>query len=297
MKRTKIDLLKKYEASNRPLILDGAMGSLLQQRGIPIHSNLWSSAANITHPGEVIQIHKDYIDAGAEIITTNTFRSNPNSFRQSNLHIKNEEFIRCGVQLAINAIEDEQIIIAGSNAPAEDCYQPERSIANNKLDYNHKLHIEQLWESGCDVIWNETQSHWDEIEIICRFCSENLYPFTINLYFDDNLKLLSGEPLDEAVNFISDFSPVGIGFNCIKPQLLKEYFQTYSPPKFWGFFFNCGKSDVQNEEMSCILDPCNYIEEIKPFLEMNPMYVGSCCGSNLDHTKAIKELFDELYRN
>ncbi len=298
MNRSRIDLLEKYESLKRPLILDGAMGSLLHQKNIPLHKNLWSSIVNITHPEVIKQIHKEYIDAGAGILTTNTFRTNPNAFHNSNLNITNEEFIRCSVQLAINSVETEgTIIIAGSNAPAEDCYQVERLITNNKLDYNHKLQIEQLWESGCDIIWNETQSHWDEIEIICKFCFENSYPFTVNLYFNDDLKLMSGEPLAEAVNFISDFSPIGIGFNCIKPQLLKEYFQKNSPSKNWGFYFNCGKGDVRDEIMSCDLDPNNYIEEIKPFLEMNPMYVGSCCGSSPNHTKAIKELFDEVYRN
>jgi methionine synthase I (cobalamin-dependent) len=297
MKRNKIDLLKKYETSNRPLILDGAMGTLLLQRNIPIHQNLWSSAANITHPNEVLQIHEEYIKSGAEIITTNTFRTNPNVFQHSNLNITNDEFVRCGVQLAVNAIGDVEIIIAGSNAPAEDCYQSERHIAKNKLESNHKIHIESLWENGVDLIWNETISHWDEIEIICKYCSENSYPFTMNLFFNDDLKLLSGEPLNEAVNFISDFSPTGIGFNCVKPQLLQKYFKNNTHPKNWGFYFNCGKSDVRGEIISCDLDPLNYIEEIKPFLEMNPIYVGSCCGSNPNHTKTIKELFDELYRN
>lgn len=297
MNRSRIDLLAKYELFNQPLILDGAMGSLLQQKNIELHKYLWSSIANITHPEVIVQIHKEYIDAGAEIITTNTFRSNPNAFCQSNLHITNEEFIRCGIQLAIDAIEDKQILIAGSNAPAEDCYQVERSIINNKLDYNHKLHIEQLWESGCDIIWNETQSHWDEIKIICAFCSENSYPYVVNLYFTEELNLLSGEPLHEAVSFISDFSPAGIGFNCISPQLLKKYFENNTPPKNWGFYFNCGGGNIYDEIIKCGLEPQSYLNEVKQFLELNPMYVGSCCGSNPNHIRAIKELFNELYRN
>lgn len=297
MKRKRIDLIKSYESIRRPLILDGAMGSLIQQQQIPLHKSLWASIANYTHPEAVQNIHKEYIDSGAEIITTNTFRSNPNAFRQSNFNITNEEFIRCGVQLAINAREDAQIIIAGSNAPAEDCYQIERSISQKTLDYNHKLHIELLYESGCDIIWNETQSHWDEIKIISNFCSENSFPFVVNLFFTDELNLLSGEPLLEAINFISEFSPVGIGFNCIKHHTLKMYTDVYAHPTNWGLYLNCGNSDFQNERIKCGIDPHNYAHDLKAFLELNPMYVGSCCGSNPDHTKAIKELFNEVYRN
>ena len=296
MNQSRIDFLTKYETLKRPLILDGAMGTILQQKNIPLHKYLWSSIANITHQELIVQLHKEYVDAGAEIITTNTFRSNPNAFSKSNLNITNEEFIRSGVQLAIEAIEEKQIIIAGSNAPAEDCYQKERTITQNKLDYNHKFHIEQLWKSGCDIIWNETQSHWDEIKIICAFCSENSYPFTINLYFNEELNLLSGEPLHDAISFVSDFSPTGIGFNCVRPQLLKRYFENYTPPSKWGFYFNCG-GDIHDEIIKCDIDPNEYLNDVKQFLDLNPMYIGSCCGSNQNHTRAIKELFNELYRN
>ena len=297
MIRERIGLLEKYESLGRPLILDGAMGSLIQQQHIPLHKTLWSSIANYTHPDAVLKIHKEYINAGAEIITTNTFRSNPNAFRHSNLNITNEEFIRCGVKLAIDAREDDQIIIAGSNAPAEDCYQTERSINEKTLDYNHKLHIDLLYESGCDIIWNETQSHWDEIKIICNFCSENFFPFVVNLFFTGNFKLLSGEPLSEVVNFISDFSPIGIGFNCIKSQLLDNHFKNNTPPGNWGFYFNCGDESLHHEIIKCGIDPNIYSNEIRPYLDKNPTYVGSCCGSNPNHTKAIKELFNEVYRN
>ena len=57
----------------RPLILDGAMGSLLQQHGVPRDEHLWMSLANITHPDAVTELHKQYIKAGADIIKTNTF--------------------------------------------------------------------------------------------------------------------------------------------------------------------------------------------------------------------------------
>ena len=296
MNKDRIDIFKRSEFLNRPLILDGANGSLLQQKNIPLHNNLWSSIVNITHPEEVLKIHKEYIDAGAEIVTTNTFRTNPNAVRNSNLNITNEEFIRCGVQLAIKSAENYiGIIIAGSNPPAEDCYQVERSIPVNKLEYNHKLQIEQLWENGCDIIWNETQSHWDELKIISTFCSENGYPFVINLYFSDELTILSGEPLNEAVSYISGFSPKAIGFNCIRPELLKKYFENYSPPDNWGFYFNCGHDSPAGQIIDCAVDSHDYAEEVKPLLDLKPLFAGSCCGSNPDHTKAIKRLFDEVY--
>lgn len=279
------------------MILDGAIGTLLQERKIPIDKILWSSNANLNFAKEVIHLHKDYIESGAEIITTNTFRTNPVSYNRSNLKISNKEFVKNSVNLALEAKGEKELIVAGSNAPAEDCYQAERTISKNELEYNHKKHIEWLWESGCDIIWNETQSHLDEIEIIAKFCSENSISFIISLYFDNNLNLLSGQPLQHVIDFIKSYSPTAIGFNCIKPELFLRFAESYQLPNKFGVYFNCGAGQVTGTNIQCGVDPTGYVESIKLFMSNELLFVGSCCGSNPDHTKAIKEYFNEVYRS
>ena len=153
---SRLDLLKLHEFLGRPLILDGALGSNLQDLIQSDGDDLWSSRINLEKPNEVIDLHKKYIKAGADIITTNTFRTNRIAFRTAELKITNEEFVRTAVEIAIEARGDESIIIAGSNAPAEDCYQIERTISQNELQKNHHDHINYLWKNGCDIIWNET---------------------------------------------------------------------------------------------------------------------------------------------
>ncbi len=297
MDKSRIDILKKQKSINRPLILDGANGSLLKQVTKFEDNILWSSIINIKNPEKVIALHKEYIDSGADIITTNTFRTNPTVYKQSNINFSNEEFVLRSVQLAIEACDKKEIIIAGSNAPAEDCYQTKRTIPKYELEYNHKKHIELLWESGVDVIWNETQSHLDEIEIISKFCSSNSIPFVMNFFFTSEFNLLSGEPLTKAINMVEDYSPLCIGFNCIKPELFIKYSENNVLPKSWGLYLNCGAGNVEDKNISCGIEPKDYIELIKPFLESNPLFVGTCCGSNPNHTKAIKEYFNEVYRN
>ena len=297
MHKTRIDILKKQKSLNRPLILDGANGSLLKQ-AVEFEDNiLWSSILNISKPEKVIALHKEYIDSGADIITTNTFRTNPTVYKQSNINLSNEEFVRQSVRLAIEARNEKEIIIAGSNAPAEDCYQSERTIRKYDLEYNHKKHIELLWESGVDVIWNETQGHWDEIEIISKFCSSNFIPFVMNFYFTSELNLLSGEHLTDAIKMAEGFSPISIGFNCVKPEQFVKYYERNELPKVWGLYMNCGAGNVEDKNISCGIEPKEYVDLLKPFLKSNPLFVGSCCGSNPNHTKAIKEYFNEVYGN
>jgi len=295
--KSRIDILKKQKSISRPLILDGAMGSLLKQVTKFEDNIFWSSILNITNPQKVITLHKEYIDSGADIITTNTFRTNPAVYKQSNINLSNEELVRRSVQLAIEARNEKEIIIAGSNAPSEDCYQVERIIPKYDLEYNHKKHIELLWESGVDVIWNETQSHWDEIETISKFCSSNSIPFVMNFFFTHEFNLLSGEPLTDAINMVEDYSPLSVGFNCVKPGQLLKYYERHELPKSWGFYLNCGAGNVEDKNILCGIEPKDYIEVIKPYLDSNPLFVGSCCGSNPNHTKAIKEYLNEVYGN
>ncbi len=289
-----MNLLLNYKRkTNRPLILDGAIGSLLLSRGVEEDKYLWSSLANLKNPDLVRTVHSEYAKAGADIITTNTFRTNPAALKLSGYDIDQVKFVRESVALATGLKNEFDILVAGSNAPAEDCYQIERTISFNDLEYNHKKHIELLWESGCDFILNETQSHMDEIEIICRFCSENQIPYVLSLYFLSNLKLLSGEPVTEAVEFISAFNPMAISFNCIPPENFENLIKLLKIKTEWGFYLNCGLSSPDEQIISCVISPDDYLEDIKKWLPFNPVFVGACCGSTPEHIKNIKAFLDE----
>jgi homocysteine S-methyltransferase len=220
---------------NQPLILDGARGSLLQRKGLTSETPLWSAKANIDYPETVLLIHNDYIQASADIITTNTFRTNPYSLKQSGISHDNR-FVKYAVDMAKQAKGDLPIFIAGSNAPAEDCYQIESKISIKELERNHKDHIDNLIESGCNFILNETQSHFNEIKIICSHCSQNSIPYIISFFFNESLKLLSGEKLSTAIEFALDHDPLAISFNCITIPEFKKIFEKSSLNYFWGFY-------------------------------------------------------------
>lgn len=288
-------LLLNRDEKKKPLLLDGAIGSFLQAAGCPLDKYLWSSRLNIERPELVKKLHSDYIDTGADIITTNTFRTNPVAKKKSNLSITNSELVNRSVQLIKDIATTKKVIIAGSNAPAEDCYQQERTISFFDLEYNHKKHIELLYNAGVDIIWNETQSHIDEIEIICRFCSDNNIPFTMNLFFNGNLRLLSGHSINEALEIIRAFLPAGIGVNCIKPELFRNFQEINQKKWIDGFYFNCGKSEVIEKSIQCSLSPQDYFLQIKDFFTEELLYVGSCCGSSPLHTKLLREKIDEIY--
>lgn len=292
--KNNLDLLFQFaKRRNRPLLLDGAMGSQLQQRGIQSHPQLWMSAANLSQPNEVIKLHKAYVKAGADIITANTFRTNPISVSKSDVKINSSQFVKKSVKLAQEAIDDKKLILAGSNPPAEDCYRVERRISKKEIEANHTQHIESLMQSGCHLILNETQSHFDEILFVSKFCDRNSIPYMMSLFFTTEMKILSGENLFEVIKLVEDCNPLAIGFNCIMQNTFQKAFHRISKNSSWGFYMNCGGSAINNDNIVCGISPQDYSHEIEKYLPKNPVFIGSCCGSSPNHTKELRKLLDE----
>jgi methionine synthase I (cobalamin-dependent) len=286
-----VNIFSLAKRINRPLILDGAIGSLLQQNGVKPDKRLWMSIANITHPELVIKIHRDYIDAGADIITTNTFRTNPAAAKGLSEYTPGQ-LVKRAVKLAKKGTGNLPVLIAGSNAPAEDCYQVERTISKHELAQNHKKHIDLLMECGVHFILNETHSHFDEIKIISKYCDKNDIPYLMSLFFTDELKLLSGEKLSETLKFLNDSNALALGFNCVLPSTMEKAKNLTKFPANWGLYLNCGDGSFSDTDIKCGISPITYSDEINKYLKLSPAYIGACCGSSPAHIKGIKKMLD-----
>ncbi len=291
MNNFNVNIFSEARKSGRPLILDGAMGSLLQQKGFESGGASWMTEINEKNPEKIIEIHKEYIVAGADIITTNTFRTNPAAFHASEV-INISKYVENAVKLAIESVRNSSVVIAGSNPPAEECYQSERLISNKILEQNHHNHIDLLINSGVDFILNETFSHLDEIIIVCNYCSSENIPYTISLYLNDELRLLSGETLKDSLNLIKKHNPFAIGLNCISPEHFEKAFKSMDSNYNWGFYLNCGFDEHNVNEIKCRVAPKTYGEIVKKYLEYQPSFIGACCGSSPEHIKTIKRILD-----
>ena len=281
---------------NRPLILDGAMGSLLQQKGIKSEGELWTSLANLRNPELVLSIHKSYIKAGSDIITSNTFRTNPAAVN-SQSKIKFEQFVKASVQLAKDAAKGYNVLIAGSNAPAEDCYQAERKISKKELERNHKRHIDELMKNECDFVLNETQSHFDEIKIICDYCNSKSIPFVLSLLVNEQLALLSGERVSEVIKFALDKNPLSLSFNCISPTVFDNLFRQLKFNFNWGVYLNLGGGNIHSKSILTCVSADDYAKMISKYLYKQPSFIGGCCGSNPNHIKKLNQVLDGKFNN
>ncbi len=289
----KINPFEIAAQKNRPLILDGAIGSQLQKMGVDTSTPLWSSIANITAPEIVTQLHQKYIEAGADIITTNTFRTNPSALKNVSGYSVTK-LVKEGVRLAHFAAANRLITIAGSNAPAEDCYQWERKITLKELANNHAKHIDLLMDNGAHFILNETQSHFDEIKIICSHCSKNNVPFVVSLFTFDSITILSGETIVEVIKYIESFSPLAISINCISLKSFEKVEPEFITKLPKGFYLNLGLGRFSDHQIKRAVTPAKYGEFVKKHIVKGTGFVGSCCGSSPAHTKVLKEVINEL---
>lgn len=277
----------------KPLLLDGSMGSYLQSRHDIPENPLWSSLYNFTRPDIVRNLHREYMEAGADIITTNTFRTNPAVLAHSSIGISVERAVSESVLLAKEAASSTSILIAGSNPPAEDCYQIPRTISKTELANNHYRHINALIDAGVHFILHETQSHFDEIAIICEYCHNNKIPYVISLFITDSMTILSGENISDVLTYISFYNPLAVSFNCIKPDLFHLLAEKIQLPDQWGVYLNCGSGNYTDSNITCGIDPKAYAVIIKNYLSFNPVFAGGCCGTTPDHIKELRTLLDE----
>lgn len=274
-------------------VLDGAMGSFLESSGIVKKDDLWATRALIENPEVVINIHSSYIKSGADIITTNTFRTNPLVMQKYNLESK--YFVGKAVELCKLSKKNNHVYIAGSNPPAEDCYQVERTVTKESLKYNHQYHISLLYENEVSFILNETISHYDEIEIICEYCDFNKIPFVISLYLNDDGNILSGEPLGQVMNDIIQYQPLAVSLNCISYEVFLNAITSIDLNYNFGFYLNCFSQYYKNSYTN--INAAEHYKIVKEFINYHPVFIGSCCGSTPEHTKMIKKAINEINNN
>ena len=152
----------------KPLILDGAIGTELINKGVKTPLPLWSAIANEQNYDEVVKIHKSYIENGCNIITTNTFRTTERTYKKAgykNPFLDSNNSSDLAIKAANEARKNHDILIAYSIAPLEDCYEPDnfpgQSVAFKEYDYM----IKNLNNKAIDIILFETMGNIKEIEL------------------------------------------------------------------------------------------------------------------------------------
>jgi len=175
-------------AEGAPLLLDGATGTELEKRGVDTSSPIWSAIALKKFPQLVEDIHFEYVQAGAEIITANTFRTHQRSLAKVALGHEAMSLSKKAIELVRRAIDrsDKNIFIAGSIAPLEDCYSPELVPSDEELFLEHSLRAENVAISNADLLLSETMNTIREAVAAASAASQTGLPFGVSFVCGDD---------------------------------------------------------------------------------------------------------------
>ncbi len=289
--------------SGLPLLLDGAMGTELQRRGVETRLPLWSVHGLLEQPDLVREIHRDYIRAGAEIITTNTFRSTTRALGKGGLAARARELTRLAVELAHEARDREAshpVWIAGSVAPLEDCYEPRLAPEAETARAEHRQLIRWLKDAGVDLILVETMNTIREAEAALAEAKEAHLPVLVSFACDVGGRILSGEPLTEAVAALSPLRPDAFLINCTSiPHVangLRSLRAATSKP--FGAYANNGSADpTLGWRFATTLGLDEYVMAARQWIEIGARIIGGCCGTTPEHIRALHVLRDAMARN
>lgn len=284
-------------AEGPPLLLDGATGTELQRRGVDTGLPLWSARALTDAPEVLRQIHMDYVQAGAEILTANTFRTHGRSLDHAGLAHRAREFTFRAVDLARAAFGDVGTDgwVAGSVAPLEDCYSPELVPPRRELEAEHREMVDHLAEAGVDLLLLETMNTTREAVVATLAAVETGLPTAVGFVCGRNGRLLSGEPVAEAVREVASVGPDLVVINCTPtPDVvvaLEAAREATTLPL--GAHANVGRADDEEGWVNTdSVDPDSYASYAAVWLEMDVRLVGGCCGTRPAHVRALRRMRD-----
>ena len=278
-----------------PLVFDGAMGTMIYEKGVFI--NACYDELNLTNPKLIKSIHQEYVDAGCDVICTNTFGANMFRLEKFGLGGKISDINRKGAELAREVAGDE-IYVLGS---VGSCLEKGSSLTvenADKLKTNAEIQIKALKEGGVDGIILETFSNFDELEIVAEIVKKFELPLIVSLACQKEKETLSGLSIKEAFKRLDKNKNIdAVGMNCIigphaMLSLLEDVIGLTSKP----FIVEPNAGHPQNVDgrMIYMSTPEYFATYAQNFIRLGVRGVGGCCGTTPKHisemAKTIKAL-------
>jgi S-methylmethionine-dependent homocysteine/selenocysteine methylase len=286
------------------VLLDGSMGQELIHRGAGGHGLLWAAEALLESPDTVLAIHRDYIAAGADLITTNSYSAIRNKFEPAGLVQRLEEMNRLAGHLARQAREQagSDVLIAGSLPPQRGSYRPDLVAEAAQLT---RLYREQasFLVDYVDLFLCETMSSIVEAEHAARAALETGKPVWVSFTLQDEPtnRLRSGESLGEAVARIAALGVSALLVNCSPPESVSHavpelvrqsplpvgaYANGFSPiPERWDY-----RGDQTLPPSRADLGPAAYADFARRWISEGAVIVGGCCEIGPRHISRLRQL-------
>ncbi len=297
----------QFLEGQRPLLSDGAMGTVLNQRNISFEECF--DNLNLIKPVIVADVHREYIEAGSQIIQTNTYGANRFKLARFGLESKVEEINQAGVMLAKRVIlaSFSDVLVAGDVGPLGVRLAPFGRVLPEQAYEAFKEQISALLTAGVDLIIIETITDLYEIREAIRACHDldpNIPIIASMTYTRDDRTLLGDSPAKVARK-IKEYGADIIGVNCSggPSQILRVLKQMHQavPDGQFSAMPNAGWPEQMSGRIMYPASPDYFSEYALAFWEAGAKVIGGCCGTTPQHisvmSKAIHSADLSNYKN
>lgn len=274
------------------LYFDGGMGTLLQSKGLKPGElpETW----NLTHPDEIVDIHRQYYEAGSDIVLTNTFGANALKFHDSQYQLK--EIVEAAVTnakkaAALGVHDHRQTYVALDVGPTGKLLKPMGDLGFEDAYQAFREVMRYGAAAGADLIHIETMSDTYEVKAAILAAKENTdLPVTVTMIFDEKGKLLTGGDVPAVAAMLEGLRVDALGLNCgLGPKqmlpVLRELMQYVSIPVIVKP--NAGLPKQKNGKVWYDVDPEEFAETMDEILNLGASAIGGCCGTTPEHIRAM----------
>ncbi|MGQ0849121.1 MAG: betaine--homocysteine S-methyltransferase [Actinomycetota bacterium] len=288
-------------ATGRTLVADGAMGTTLFSLGL--EGGGCPELLNIEQPDLIEKVHRGFVDAGADIILTNTFGGNRRRLALHGLEGRVAELNRAAAAIARRAAEQAErpVAVAGSIGPTGDLLEPLGPLTRTEAVAVFTEQADALAAGGVDVLWIETISSFEELDAAREAAGTTGLPSAATLSFDTAGHTMMGvSPRNLGEWWLSNRDVAAVGANCgIGPGDAVATvwgISDVAPEAITIAKANCGIPLYKSEGLVYPVGPERMTDYVELALRSGARIIGACCGSTPDHIAAIREAVDGYVR-
>ena len=289
-------LLEKILAGKDALVADGAMGTTLFELGL--ESGDSPERLNVERPEMIARVHRGFVEAGADLILTNTFGGNRRRLALHRMEDRVAEFNRAGVGIALQAASEAPgpVTVAASVGPTGDLFEPLGPLSHARGVEVFSEQMSALVEAGADLLWIETMSSWEEVAAATEAAAAFSAPCVVTLSFDTNGRTMMGIRPSDFGRWWSelppDARPAAVGANCgtgLEEGLAAAgAIKQAAPQARVVVKANCGIPVFARGGLTYPQGPDSMGEYTRRALEAGCGVIGACCGSTPRHIRAIR---------
>ncbi|HLB73978.1 MAG TPA: homocysteine S-methyltransferase family protein [Sedimentisphaerales bacterium] len=283
---------KTFLNRNRVVLLDGAMGTQLDKRGL-----MSRGRNNLDNPQAVLEIHQEYADCGCHALTTNTLTMNRIYIETHNVGVLVEEVNRAGVELARRVAGDSPYVLGNIGSTGQ-LLEPYGDYAEAQFCEAFIEQARVLAEAGVDGFIIETMIDLREALCAVRACRENFsLPVIASMAFATETKggrTIMGDSAEDCAHSLADAGADVVGANCgdLDPAAMAEVVSQLSSVTTLPIVAqpNAGMPKLIEDKTVFDMGPADFAEGIAKCIEAGAHIVGGCCGTTPEHIREVARM-------